>query len=239
MGRGGRKKDRDEPERRCIATGDSGSAELLIRFVLSPEGAVVPDLAEKLPGRGAWVSAERAALEKAVKKNLFSRAFKTQALVSDDLPTQIEDLLMRRACQALAICRKAGVAAAGFEKVKETLLRAEWDGPEDAERAQGVALLQASDGADDGRRKLSRMAPPDMVFSALTGSELGLAFGRPCVIHAALLESGATSRAIRDIRRLAGVRGLRGEEDFEDSARDDPVAARKSGSSEPYSKQDA
>ena len=233
MGRGGRRKERDEPERRCLATGRSGPSALLIRFALSPDGAVTPDLAEKLPGRGAWVSAERAALEKVAKKNLFSRAFKTKALVTEPFLSQIEDLLVKRACQGLALCRKAGAAVAGFEKVKETLLRAEWDGPEGEERALGVTLVQASDGAADGRRKLSRMAPPDRVLTAMTGSELGLAFGRPCVIHAALLESGAATRAIRDMRRLAGVRGA------ENSDRGDDADAPRSGSSEPHRKQDA
>ena len=233
MGRGGQKKEREAPERRCIATGASGPSELLIRFVLGPDGAVTPDLTEKLPGRGAWVSADRAALAKAVKKNLFSRAFKTQAVASPELPTQIEQLLLRRVTQGLAMCRKAGVAVAGFEKVKEMLLRAEWRGPDGRERAQGVALIQASDGAEDGRRKLGRMVPQEKLFAVLTGSELGLAFGRPCVIHAALLESGAASRAIRDIRRLAGVR------DVEGSARGETAEAQRSGSSEPYSKQDA
>lgn len=238
MGRGGREKDRDEPERRCVATGRSGATDLLIRFVLDPSGVVTPDLAEKLPGRGAWVSSEREALEKAVKKGLFSKSFKTRALAPEGLLTQIEDLLLRRACQSVALCRKAGAAIAGFEKVKDALLKAEWDGPEDRERARGITLLQASDGSPDGRRKLSRMVPPEAVFSTLTGEELGLAFGRPCVIHAALLESGASSRAIRDMRRLAGVRGGEAPVSGEDEG-DSDAGATSAGSGEPLSKQNA
>lgn len=238
MGRGGRDKQREAPERRCIATGRSDETDLLIRFVLDPEGVVTPDLAEKLPGRGAWVGADRAALSKAIDKGLFSRAFKTRAVVPDGLLNQIEDLLARRAVQGVALCRKAGVALAGFEKVKDALMRAVWDGPEGEERAQGVILAQASDGAEDGRRKLSRMVPPESVLSDLTGSELGLAFGRPCVIHAALLESGAASRAIRDIRRLAGVRGGGSAVLGDQAGRERPSSAR-SGSGEPHSKQDA
>ena len=62
------------PMRTCIATGEEGAPERMIRFVVGPEGEVVPDLARQLPGRGMWVRAERAALERAVEKKLFSRA---------------------------------------------------------------------------------------------------------------------------------------------------------------------
>ena len=76
MSRGGREKDRDEPERRCIATGEVQPKRGLIRFVVGPEGEIFPDLAEKLPGRGIWVAADRAALRKAAGKGLFARAAK-------------------------------------------------------------------------------------------------------------------------------------------------------------------
>ena len=65
MSRGGRIKERDEPERRCIVTGEVQPKAGLIRFVAGPDGQVVPDLAEKLPGRGIWVTADRAAIAKA------------------------------------------------------------------------------------------------------------------------------------------------------------------------------
>ena len=63
MSRGGHDKDRaDGPERRCIATGEVQPKHGLIRFVVGPEGQVVPDLSEKLPGRGIWVAADRRAV---------------------------------------------------------------------------------------------------------------------------------------------------------------------------------
>ena len=71
MSRGGKKKTGPEPERRCIATGERGGKAGLIRFVIGPEDQVVPDLAEKLPGRGMWVSADAGAIDKAARKGLF------------------------------------------------------------------------------------------------------------------------------------------------------------------------
>ena len=58
MGRGGVSKDRaDGPERKCLATGEVQPKGGLVRFVMGPDGQVVPDVVGKLPGRGVWVSA--------------------------------------------------------------------------------------------------------------------------------------------------------------------------------------
>ena len=79
MGRGGASHDRtDGPERKCIATGEVQPKYGLIRFVMGPDGEIVPDALEKLPGRGIWVSADRGAIEQAVKKRLFGRAARAQ-----------------------------------------------------------------------------------------------------------------------------------------------------------------
>ena len=104
---------RGEPERRCIATGETGPKAGLIRFVVGPDDRIVPDLAGKLPGRGIWVSAERGALEKASSKGLFARAAKAQVSVPEGLVESIEGLLVRRIQERVAMARKAGQAVAG------------------------------------------------------------------------------------------------------------------------------
>lgn len=195
MSRGGAPKSRDEPERRCVATGRSGGRDGLLRFVLDPDGVVTPDPAERLPGRGVWVSAERAALEKAVKKNLFAKSLRAAATVPPALVETVERLLARRAIDSLALCRKAGQAVGGFEKAREALLM----------RAP-AALVQAADGAEDGRKKLRRLAKGVTEITCLSKSELGLAFGRSSVIHVVLLAGGAANRAIRECARLQGFR---------------------------------
>ena len=195
MTRGGQPKQREAPERRCIATGVSGETAGLIRFVLDPEGGLTPDLAERLPGRGAWLSATRDAAALAAKKRLFSRGFRQPVEVSADLPDQLERLLARRLVEAVSLTRKAGLAVNGFEKVKARL------------KQGGVgALLAASDGSDDGRGKLAPLAGDAPIISVLTADELGMAFGRDSVVHAALDVGGATERVLREARRLDGFR---------------------------------
>jgi hypothetical protein len=195
MTRGGRVRDRASPERRCLVSGESGPVAGLIRFVLAPDGTVVPDLAGRLPGRGAWVTAEAAALAQAVRKNLFSRAFRTQAKAPADLAAQVEQGLARRLVDAIALARKAGLVTMGFDAVKARLKA----GPV-------AALVEAADGAEGGKAKLRPLAGDAALIDTPTAAELGLAFGREFVIHAVLDSGGAAERAVREHRRLSGFR---------------------------------
>ncbi|NRB34661.1 MAG: RNA-binding protein [Rhodobacteraceae bacterium] len=195
MSRGGRHKSREDgPERKCLATGEREPKSGLIRFVAGPDGQVVPDIAGKLPGRGAYVAADRDALAVAVKKKLFARGLKTQVSVPDDLVDQVEAQLARRVVDLISLARKSGDAVAGYEKVKTWL---------DTERAR--VLIQASDGSDRGKSKLST-PHYGRYIGWITADELGRAFGRQTVIHAALASGGLGPRVVEEAQRLKGVR---------------------------------
>ena len=199
MSRGGRDKFRDEPERRCIATGEVQPRRGLIRFAVSPDGDVVPDILGKLPGRGIWVAAEREALATAVKKGLFARAAKRAVNVPETLIDDVEAGLAKRLIDGISMARKAGYAVAGYEKVRD------WLGKDEAR-----ILLQASDGSERGKSKLHAPGGKGSFFEVLTASELGLSFGRERVIHAALGFGGLTERIREDAIRLSGVREMDG-----------------------------
>jgi predicted RNA-binding protein YlxR (DUF448 family) len=195
MSRGGQDKDRvDGPERRCIATAEVQPKHGLIRFVVGPDMSIVPDVLGKLPGRGIYVAADRAALEKAVKKRLFSRGAKVQVTVPEGLADEVERQLARRVVDLISLQRKAGRAVAGYEKVKN------WLQMEEAE-----VLIQASDGSGRGKSKLSTPHFGSYI-GWLTADELGLAFGRQTVIHGALASGGLTQRVVEEAQRLKGVR---------------------------------
>lgn len=199
MTRGGVQKDRSEgSERKCIATGETQPKQGLIRFVMGPDGQVVPDVMEKLPGRGVYVAASRAALETAVKKKLFARGFKAQVQVSAGLPGEVEDQVVRRLVGLISLARKSGDAVAGFEKVKD------WLSKEEAR-----VLIQASDGSGRGKSKLSTPYKGKFI-GCLTADELGMAFGRQTVIHAALASGGLSKRVVDEAQRLQGLREMVG-----------------------------
>lgn len=195
MSRGGVSRDRkDDPDRKCIATGEVQPKFGLIRFVAGPDGQVVPDILGKLPGRGVYVAADRAALEKAVSKKLFARGLKTQVQLQAELVDEVERQLVRRVIELISLARKSGAAVAGYEKVKD------WLGKEEAE-----ILIQAVDGSGRGKSKLSTPHFGHYI-GCLTADELGMAFGRQTVIHAALASGGLSVRVVEEAQRLRGVR---------------------------------
>src|SRR4051812_8974105 len=146
-------------ERRCIVTREVLPESRLLRFVVGPEDEIVPDLAAKLPGRGIWVSANRAVLERAVVKNLFAKAAKANVRAATDLPLRVESLLVKRMQGHLGLARRSGALACGFDNVLRAL----------QSRRKPVALLEASDGAEDGRRKVLAEARAQSVEPQLIG----------------------------------------------------------------------
>jgi predicted RNA-binding protein YlxR (DUF448 family) len=199
MARGGAAKDRsDGPERKCIATGETQPKEGLIRFVLGPDGQVVADVLGKLPGRGVYVTASRSALDMAVKKRLFARGFKAQVNVPEGLVDEVERQVLRRLVDLISLARKSGDAVGGYEKVKDWLLKEE-----------ASVLIQASDGSGRGKSKLSTPHRGKYI-GCLSGDELGMAFGRQTVIHAALASGGLSKRVVEEAQRLQGLREMVG-----------------------------
>jgi predicted RNA-binding protein YlxR (DUF448 family) len=199
MARGGIDKDRsDGPERKCLATGEVQPKQGLIRFVVGPDGQVVPDVLGKLPGRGVYVTASRSAIATAVKKKLFARGFKAQVSVPEGMEDEIESQVLRRLVELISLARKSGDAVAGYEKVKDWLAK---------EHAR--VLIQAIDGSGRGKSKLSTPHRGKFI-GCLTADELGMAFGRQTVIHAALASGGLGKRVVEEAQRLQGLREMVG-----------------------------
>ncbi len=193
---------RRERERRCIVSGEHDSGANLIRFALSPDGVVTPDVAAKLPGRGEWVRADRSTLEQAAKKGAFSRAFKTQASVPDGLADTVETLLSRRCLDQIGMAQRAGAIAVGATQV-DAAIRAK----------PALLLIEANDGAEEGREKLMSLhiglwGRPPAAVGCFSSSDLGVALGRERVIHACLLQERLASVWAAEIGRLSGFRPI-------------------------------
>jgi len=173
--------------------------EDLIRFVAGPTGAVVADLKNSLPGRGVWISADRASIGEAVSRKAFDRGLKRATQPNPDLPDEVQRLLAKRVCNTLSLANKAGSALAGFTKIELAIQK------------QALAvLIHANDGAADGRDKLSRKfrasclksAPEQRIVTILTVSQLSLAMGRSNVVHAGLTDSGMAKTFLFEAKRL-------------------------------------
>lgn len=191
------------PLRLCAVTRASKPPEELIRFVLGPDGAIVPDLARCLPGRGVWIDATRSAVAEAAKRNVFAKSLKCSVAVPPDLPGLIERLMLRRLADALSLANKAGLLVAGFTKVDALI-----------SGAGAVLLLHATDGAADGAGKLDNKfralaagsGAESSIFRELTSAEMSLALGRLNVVHAAASEGGASRRIVQEAGRLRRFR---------------------------------
>jgi len=190
-----------ETERLCVVTRTVKPVGEMIRFVVGPDGSVVPDLKKKLPGRGVWITGSRAVLAEAVARKAFARAFKKDVKVAPDLVETTERLVERAVLDALSIAGKAGGVVAGFGKVEAAL-----------GRQAVVALLHASDAGPDGVAKLRGplQQRPDadkiVIVREFNSAQLDLALGRSNVVHAALLAGPPSYTFLARFERLERFR---------------------------------
>lgn len=211
-----------ERERRDLVTREVMEESRLIRFVAGPDGAVAPDLARKLPGRGLWVAADRASVTAAASRGLFARAAKAPLKAAPDLADRVEVLLARRCLDQLGLARREGVLISGFEKSMAAIRagKAAW-------------IIEAADGAEDGRGKIlalaARQPNPPEVCGAFTAQDLGLALGLENAIHNVLLAGGRADRWSQEVRRLAGFRPLRPRDWLRDGPKVRDETAAESG----------
>ena len=190
-----------EPIRRCALTRATRPKDELLRFVLGPDGTIVPDLKEKLPGRGVWLTAAHDSVAEAVKRKVFARSLKAEAKVPEGLADTVDRLLVDAALAALGLTNKAGEVVFGAAKVEDAI-----------GRGRVLALVHAREAADDGCRKLDGKfrgmgaETPVPAVRVFTTDELGLASGRTNVIHAALIQGGAALRFLAAASRLERYR---------------------------------
>lgn len=218
----GPRTDRSATVRMCAVTRQVRPIDELIRFVVSPQGEVIPDLKRKLPGRGLWVSASRRAVAEAVRRHQFSKGFKRDVRAAPTLAADTEALLTRSLVEALAIAAKAGQVVSGFGKVEDAL-----------KGGQAQALIHASDGAADGIRKLDAIVRQKAgindeshefpIITALSSEQLDLALGRSNVVHAALLVSPASKTFLSRSQTLVRYRMADDDKTAGNAARNSPI----------------
>lgn len=190
------------PERTCAATGWKGPPEAMLRFALSADGVVTPDIRRRLPGRGVWIRLDAATVRQAAARQVFARAFRAKAEAAPGLADDVDRLLEADALQFLSLVNKAGQIVAGAFKVEAAIAS-----------GKVVGLIHASDGSVDGALKLDRQlrslegeaaaAPRINIFAS---RQLDLALGRTNVIHAALIAGEASMAFLAKAERLTQFR---------------------------------
>jgi predicted RNA-binding protein YlxR (DUF448 family) len=178
------------PERLCIVTRLSKPKEDLIRFVLAPDNTLVPDLDNKLPGRGIYVTCSRILVAEAMAKKLFSKATRGQAQLPFDFLNRLEEQLAIRVKNALSLTRKAGQVLQGFDKVEAAV-----------KSGEVAALIHAPNAGADGVKKLRDRDIP--TFNHLPREWLNEVLGRENAVHVAVTHGPAAAFFILHARRFA------------------------------------
>ncbi|WP_310475814.1 DUF448 domain-containing protein [Sandarakinorhabdus sp.] len=201
---------KDSSERRCILTGEPAPRTGLIRLALGPEGQVAADWSERLPGRGAWITADRTLFDTVAAKGrlrgALARAFKGNGFsLPDDLGDRIAAGLQQRLLARLGLEKRSGTLILGGDRVREALAK-----------GKVFAVLHAADARPDGSDRIDGMAravgeslgediPHRRV--PIARDALSAALGRENVVHMALVDEGAATRVLADLDRLAGFCG--------------------------------
>ena len=182
-------------ERRCIVTKKSLPKSQLIRFVMAPNGWIVPDIRNKLPGRGVWITAERVLLQEAIKRNLFTRAFDHAVVVSPDLSQSVVNQLQLWIADLLGLAKKAGEAVAGFEKTEAAL-----------RQGKVGLLIEAKDAAENGKQKLHKLVKSGTnILTPLDAGALGRALGREQAVHVAIVRGRLAEKLAVACRKLMAM----------------------------------
>jgi len=192
---GGGRRSRASPLRRCLVSRESLPKSALIRFVAAPDGTVLPDIDGKLPGHGFWVTAKRASLEQACRRNLFAKAAKQSLTVPADTLALVEKLLTRRCLDLIGLARRAGAAVAGFEKCRAWL-----------QSGRAGLLLAACDGAADGRAKMRALAVDLPVVELFTSAQISQVLSHENTVHAVVAPGGFAAKLAAEVERLKAVR---------------------------------
>jgi uncharacterized protein len=182
------------PLRRCLVSRQVRPKAELLRFVVGPDDRLIVDPAERLPGRGLWLTPRRDIIESALAKGLFAKAAGQRVVAPADLAVEVERVLRQRCLALLGLARRAGQLRTGFEKVRE-----------DLQAGRVALLLAAKDGAADGRGKLAALAGELPVIALFDSAELSAALGVDGVVHAGVAAGGMAGRLLREFERFQGM----------------------------------
>ena len=179
--------------RRCIVTRSHAAPETMLRFVVSPDGIVTPDLSARLPGRGIWLSARRDVLETARTRHMFSKAARQAVQVPDDLDAVIRAGLEQRVIESVTLARRAGQALCGFTKCREWIVA----------RKVGAVIQSFGASPDELARLLS--GARELPVATIPAGMLAKAFGREHAVYGVVARGALARRLLIEHERFLGL----------------------------------
>lgn len=183
------------PQRSCLACREAKDKGGLLRFVLAPDRTLVPDLQQKLPGRGAYTCLKASCLREAAKKKQFSRGFKGEVLGADaeGLIRQVAEKLEERIASYLSLANKGGKIVSGSDQVAEKL-----------KKGAAPLLFLATDISPDIGEKFRGLAglKGARCYSLFTKERLGQLLGKELRSVLVVMESGFVASIELEMEKL-------------------------------------
>ena len=203
----GPREARGATERTCVVTRAVKPVDELIRFVIAPDGAVVPDLKRRLPGRGVWVTATRAAVDEAVKRKAFARGFKREvrARARSRRARSSGCWSAPRSMRSASSTRPAGSRPA-LPRPKPRSPTIRWR--RSCRPPTGPRTGRARSRPPWPGAKWTKIAGEIPIIAAFTTAQLDLALGRSNVVHAALLAGPASNGFLARCQSLERFRTI-------------------------------
>ena len=175
-------------ERTCILSGKTLPRERLIRFVAGPDGFAVADLAEKLPGRGAWIEVDAEIIRRADAKGVLQRRVGAGLRNVETDIDRITMMMRGRAVATAGLARRAGCLVGGAGKLAA------------ATTDDFVGLLAAPDASERELRRLSSRLGVEWTTRLFSAEELGGIFGRDSLAFVGL-QAGRSKKLAESLRR--------------------------------------
>jgi len=185
-------KKSDDITRKCIVTGEVMEKSHLLRFVVTPDRILVPDLHKKLSGKGIYVSSSYKHLKYAIEKNLFAKVLKQNVKVTNELLPIVENILHKNALNAISLARKSGDAVIGFDKVMEAVTLKKVD-----------FILEANNAGNDGHKKLQHKAENLLIYRLFSVEELDKALDKVNTVYLAFLKGRMSGMVEHNFKKLS------------------------------------
>ncbi|MBR1605935.1 MAG: DUF448 domain-containing protein [Alphaproteobacteria bacterium] len=185
-------KKNEDITRKCIVTGEIKDKSQLLRFVLTPEKQVVPDLYKKLPGKGIYVSNSYALLKQAIEKNIFAKVLKKNVKLNKELLQMVENILHKNALNAISLAKKSGIAVISLEKVLAAL-----------KENKLAFLLEAEDAGQDGLKKLQNYTSDLSVYRLFKVEDLDKVLDKINTVYIGFLREEMSMMVKNNFDRLS------------------------------------
>jgi predicted RNA-binding protein YlxR (DUF448 family)/ribosomal protein L30E len=196
-----RQKQQEKPQRSCLACRQSRDRDLLIRFVLAPDGELVPDIEAKLPGRGAYTCVSTNCLRAAIKQRQFSRAFKQEVVTAapDEMAAQVGVIMQKRILGYLGLANRAGQVISGGSLVSDSIRSGNKPG----------LVLVATDVSESIGEKIELLAAVNHIvcFRCMHKDDFGAILGKAPRSAVAIRKGGFVAQLKNEIERYRNFLG--------------------------------